>query len=147
MTSGQRQGHELTEPHVVYPYGLTPFRFPCLHPDDPPPPPGDPADPKFKRYEPLDQLRPPATSATLHAVEGSNSGPSRTAADRSTGSASAGPDPHGTAPPKTDEEMATDAYESLQALLAASEDPNLTSIGGVDFDSFAMLGEPGSSSS
>ncbi|KAK8861718.1 hypothetical protein IAR55_002541 [Kwoniella newhampshirensis] len=34
-----------------YPFGLTPFRHPCLTPDHPPPPPGDPNDTNFKPFD------------------------------------------------------------------------------------------------
>ncbi|WVQ93636.1 hypothetical protein IAU59_000712 [Kwoniella sp. CBS 9459] len=46
----------------TYPVGLTPFRYPCLTPDEPPPPPGDPKDPKFRPFDPDASLGP--TSGT-----------------------------------------------------------------------------------
>ncbi|RXK39678.1 hypothetical protein M231_03032 [Tremella mesenterica] len=39
---------------LPYPYGMTPFRYPCLTPHLPPPPPGDPSDPSFRRFDPYE---------------------------------------------------------------------------------------------
>ncbi|CAK9785331.1 hypothetical protein CC85DRAFT_284594 [Cutaneotrichosporon oleaginosum] len=37
---------------LPYPYGLTPFRYPCLTPHLPQPPPGDPTNPAFIAFDP-----------------------------------------------------------------------------------------------
>lgn len=34
-----------------YPFGLTPYRYPCLTPHLPQPPPGDPANPHFRAFD------------------------------------------------------------------------------------------------
>ncbi|OCF36306.1 hypothetical protein I317_02041 [Kwoniella heveanensis CBS 569] len=49
--------HSQTQPYpfphaYTYPVGLTPFRYPCLTPEKPPPPPGDPKNPKFRPFDP-----------------------------------------------------------------------------------------------
>lgn len=45
--------HAQLPPYIPpYPFGLTPFRYSCLHPSQPAPPPGDPANPKFKAFDP-----------------------------------------------------------------------------------------------
>ncbi|KAK4688294.1 hypothetical protein P7C73_g1819, partial [Tremellales sp. Uapishka_1] len=53
-----------------YPYGITPFRYPCLHPSQPAPPPGDPTDPKFTPFDPtaiMGQANP--TTSNIPATE------------------------------------------------------------------------------
>ncbi|WVR03686.1 hypothetical protein IAU60_000681 [Kwoniella sp. DSM 27419] len=48
-----------------YPFGLTPFRYPCLLPDKPAPPPGDSANPHFRPFDP----HAAATTSTLDGVD------------------------------------------------------------------------------
>ncbi|EKC99567.1 hypothetical protein A1Q2_06103 [Trichosporon asahii var. asahii CBS 8904] len=45
-----------TAPPTTYPYpfGLTPYRYPCLTPHLPQPPPGDPANPHFRAFDPAE---------------------------------------------------------------------------------------------
>lgn len=37
-----------------YPFGLTPYRYPCLTPHLPQPPPGDPGNPHFRAFDPTE---------------------------------------------------------------------------------------------
>ncbi|CAD6579612.1 MAG: negative regulator of the PHO system [Tremellales sp. Tagirdzhanova-0007] len=78
---------------LPYPFGLTPFRYPCLSPHQPPPPPGDPSAHDFRPFEPSAHHEPSSRSVQIQ-------------------------NPHPFDLPDTSDEA---AFQSLSALLAASQ--------------------------
>ncbi|GMK59851.1 hypothetical protein CspeluHIS016_0900680 [Cutaneotrichosporon spelunceum] len=69
--------HHLPQPQLPYPFGLTPFRYPCLMPHQPQPPPGDPNNPAFVAFDPSEgsQVPPSATTSPSTASRRTSGGP------------------------------------------------------------------------
>jgi hypothetical protein len=51
-------------PQLPYPFGLTPFRYPCHTPHLPQPPPGDPNNPAFVPFDPSEGSQHPLSATT-----------------------------------------------------------------------------------
>ncbi|WRT63930.1 uncharacterized protein IL334_000857 [Kwoniella shivajii] len=125
----------------MYPVGLSPFRYPCLTPGLPNPSPGDPNNPNFKRFDPhvplpslssMNSSRHPPDSNTSTNIEG-NIDPQLANLSAPTQPSQEGQiQEHGNnVMDQATSDSANAAYESISALLSASQSvfpPTLESI-------------------
>ncbi|WVQ78920.1 hypothetical protein IAT38_001012 [Cryptococcus sp. DSM 104549] len=117
-----------------YPFGVTPFRYPCLAHDRPPPPPGDPNDHNFKPFNPhtihspassdSSAGSPPSIPSGIPSIPSSNAPHLSHPSHPQSGQPSY-PNPHQYASQAEVEANANAAYESISALLSASQAPDV----------------------
>ncbi|OWZ65830.1 hypothetical protein AYX14_03231 [Cryptococcus neoformans] len=127
-----------------YPFGLTPFRYPCHNLDLPPLPPGNPNDPNFRPFDPRAFHEDSAASTLSSNGTTSKSTPIHTPVDPSSSGTSrqyaSGNHHHYSAQPhhyRGDyrasqaelEANAHAAYESISALLSASQYHGMDGLG------------------
>ncbi|ALO69552.1 hypothetical protein CNH00285 [Cryptococcus deneoformans JEC21] len=127
-----------------YPFGLTPFRYPCHNLDLPPPPPGNPNDPNFRPFDPrafheegaastLSSNGTTSKSTPIHTpVDPSSSGPSRQYASATHHHYPARPHHYTGGYRASQAELEANAhaaYESISALLSASQYPVMDELG------------------